>query len=44
MTSGGNPDSISNAKSWILGAITSMAVLLLAKVIFNTVGLNWFGG
>lgn len=43
MASGGNPDTIASAKAWILGAFTSLLLLVLARVIFSTVGLKWFG-
>ncbi|KKQ95000.1 MAG: hypothetical protein UT66_C0015G0010 [candidate division CPR2 bacterium GW2011_GWC1_39_9] len=43
MTSGGNPDSITNAKGWIFSALSSVALLALAKLIFSIFGIKWFG-
>lgn len=42
VTSGGNPDSIKNAKQWIYGALISLALIILSKLIFTTLGVKWF--
>ncbi|OIP24168.1 hypothetical protein AUK11_03865 [bacterium CG2_30_37_16] len=42
MTSGGNPDAITNAKGWIFSALSSVALLALAKLIFSIFGIKWF--
>jgi len=42
MASGGNSDNISNAKKWIYGAFTSLCLLIIARILFATIGLGWF--
>jgi len=40
-SSGGNPDTTKNAKQWITGTLFSLAVLILARLIFSTIGIRW---
>jgi hypothetical protein len=40
MTSQGNPDQIKKAKEIIIGVVLGVALLYLASLLFNTIGVN----
>lgn len=40
MTSQGNPESIKKAKEIIIGVVTGLALLFLATLLFNTIGVK----
>ncbi len=40
MTSQGNPDQIKHAKEIVMGVVLGLALLFLASLLFNTIGVN----
>jgi len=40
MTSQGNPDQIKKAKEIIIGVVLGVALLYLASLLFNTIGID----
>jgi len=42
MTSQGNPDQIKKAKEIIIGVVLGIALLFLAQLLFNTIGVDPF--